>query len=538
MKFLCDSCKAKYQIPDEKISGRTLRMKCRKCSHEIIIRGPKGPESGASESERRSPARTSASSAGRMPTSSSPSLSPSSSASRRRPSSATASRPSSVAASRPAQRQSSRPSALGADFRRGTFTPEPVTAKPPTEWYVAINDVPVGPIKREEVARKIGMGAVTGESLCWREGLDDWRPVSEVPELFALVKQRRVPAPPPVARGAKPAPPPAPPEERSNVIPIGGRLGAAAAPLLEEEEDEKTVMAPMPMQALGDPPDPPPVSPAVSPAVAAAAPIAATVPGLGDAFAPVPNLAEPAPPARRAFPPGLMIALVGAGAFGIAFAVILAQKMLSNDPEVAVVDEVEMGELDPIEAPVELDVPDEVPDEVEEAPDEDVPEETPEEASTGTTMGTSRPTSTMTATPAVTTTMRTAEEQALIDRFGGSANDPDLASVMVGGAADMSSSSRPALDGPALSRVINAPVNKNALQSCYTTAIRGNPEPPSVRVNVSITVGASGTVTRVSADGATLGNLRGCIEQRVRRWRFPASSDGGQAAFPLVFSPQ
>ncbi|HJL26439.1 MAG TPA: zinc-ribbon domain-containing protein, partial [Polyangiaceae bacterium LLY-WYZ-15_(1-7)] len=41
MKFLCDNCKAKYQIPDEKIAGRTLRMKCRKCGHSIIIRGPK-----------------------------------------------------------------------------------------------------------------------------------------------------------------------------------------------------------------------------------------------------------------------------------------------------------------------------------------------------------------------------------------------------------------------------------------------------------------------------------------------------------------
>ena len=39
MKFLCDNCKAKYQIPDEKITGRTLRMKCRKCDHDIIIRG-------------------------------------------------------------------------------------------------------------------------------------------------------------------------------------------------------------------------------------------------------------------------------------------------------------------------------------------------------------------------------------------------------------------------------------------------------------------------------------------------------------------
>ena len=40
MKFLCDNCKAKYQIPDEKIRGRTLKMKCRKCEHPILIKGP------------------------------------------------------------------------------------------------------------------------------------------------------------------------------------------------------------------------------------------------------------------------------------------------------------------------------------------------------------------------------------------------------------------------------------------------------------------------------------------------------------------
>ena len=38
MKFLCDQCKAKYQIADEKVQGKTLRMKCRKCGHVIEIR--------------------------------------------------------------------------------------------------------------------------------------------------------------------------------------------------------------------------------------------------------------------------------------------------------------------------------------------------------------------------------------------------------------------------------------------------------------------------------------------------------------------
>src|SRR5690606_24419913 len=45
MKFLCGNCKAKYQIADEKVSGRTLRMKCRRCDHDILIDGHSMPAS-------------------------------------------------------------------------------------------------------------------------------------------------------------------------------------------------------------------------------------------------------------------------------------------------------------------------------------------------------------------------------------------------------------------------------------------------------------------------------------------------------------
>src|SRR5580658_10042876 len=38
VKFLCDQCKTKYQIADEKAAGKTLRMKCRKCGHLIEVR--------------------------------------------------------------------------------------------------------------------------------------------------------------------------------------------------------------------------------------------------------------------------------------------------------------------------------------------------------------------------------------------------------------------------------------------------------------------------------------------------------------------
>lgn len=37
MKFLCDNCKAKYQIGDDKVAGKTVRMKCRRCGFDIHV---------------------------------------------------------------------------------------------------------------------------------------------------------------------------------------------------------------------------------------------------------------------------------------------------------------------------------------------------------------------------------------------------------------------------------------------------------------------------------------------------------------------
>lgn len=47
MKFLCRNCKAKYQIADEKVAGRTMRMTCQQCGEPIVVRGhPLGPRPG------------------------------------------------------------------------------------------------------------------------------------------------------------------------------------------------------------------------------------------------------------------------------------------------------------------------------------------------------------------------------------------------------------------------------------------------------------------------------------------------------------
>jgi hypothetical protein len=57
------------------------------------------------------------------------------------------------------------------------------------EWFVGINGVPVGPIRLSELRSKAASGAVTKESLVWRDGFEDWRPLKSYPELLAIVEE-------------------------------------------------------------------------------------------------------------------------------------------------------------------------------------------------------------------------------------------------------------------------------------------------------------------------------------------------------------
>jgi predicted Zn finger-like uncharacterized protein len=241
MKFLCPNCKAKYQIADEKVAGRTLRMDCRRCGHNITIRADMRVDDADDVEVAKPSARPAGAARGGSVVGPSPVA-----ASQRAP------RPAGLTGAHGAVPSGS---ALGADFRRnvGTTADAP-RSTPLDQWHVAINDVPVGPLRRDEILRKSAMGAVTVDSLCWREGLDDWRPIRDVPELAALLRRSLAPEPAaraPLTRGPAaasprggPAAPRGAPAARlprpSNVVPIGGRLGASAAALDEHEVDDGT----------------------------------------------------------------------------------------------------------------------------------------------------------------------------------------------------------------------------------------------------------------------------------------------------------
>jgi predicted Zn finger-like uncharacterized protein len=39
MKIVCEACQAKYSISDDKVRGKAFKIRCKKCSHIIVVRG-------------------------------------------------------------------------------------------------------------------------------------------------------------------------------------------------------------------------------------------------------------------------------------------------------------------------------------------------------------------------------------------------------------------------------------------------------------------------------------------------------------------
>ncbi len=256
MKFLCEHCKAKYQIADDKVAGRTVRMKCRKCGGSIEVKAEVTETSVAMKAadlaagEPRSSQRPGPLGAGAAP------------------------RP--AAPPRPAA-QNER--ALAGAFQRSVHREDDGRSlrelSAADEWYVAVNGVPVGPVRVGEVRRKAAMGAVTEDSLCWQEGMEEWRAIRTVTELAAVVREaasggraslapgevRQTPAPvrPAAPRAPQPAarphaaagpawsrpvtaPMPAQFEEPDEVEDEGAATIVGRSPLLDAEQEPHAVM--------------------------------------------------------------------------------------------------------------------------------------------------------------------------------------------------------------------------------------------------------------------------------------------------------
>ncbi len=208
MKFLCDRCKTRYSIGDDRVRGKILKIRCKNCANVITVR--EGMTDAEAAAEPEAPRRNA------KPTTISPPIAAST------PSSLpTAASGNGAAVRAQPHAQLGAPGApsgaLGAAFASAMTRPPPALEE---EWYVSIDGDQEGPYSLVEAQRWISAKAFDADLHCWSEGFDDWLPVDKVSHFRGL---RKKPAPPA-------APPPLP--RATGGVPA---LRAQARPAVEDE---------------------------------------------------------------------------------------------------------------------------------------------------------------------------------------------------------------------------------------------------------------------------------------------------------------
>jgi hypothetical protein len=441
--------------------------------------------------------------------------------------------------------------------------PEPAQDAPPApdlterDWYVGIRGTPTGPIHGPEIRDHAAAGDIDGDSLVWREGMGEWRPLRTVPALLAIVEAAR-PAPAPAPAPAiiltpgpaapvvpapaasvpfalvqpKPATPtPAPAAAAPAPAPVAPAAPSAAAAVAPAPASE----APAPVHVMADPFAAP--APSTQPAKAnglhagaldapAAAP-AAEAPAVPDAppRAEPKRAEEPEPDldavlGRKRPPHPMAYAFIAAAAVfgGVAAWVLLSrpatQIVVVQAPAATAATATPSASVEPDRAQVDVG-----------------------EVSTGAPQaraprvgGAPRPKSTGATTAA--------PPSAPIDTSGFVNNVP-------GPKATGPSDSHAGGGGQLSQGEISAVVSQNqplVRRKCWQPALEARPPngATNARVNGSITIRASGSVESASASGSErdFPGLSSCIATRMRNWKFPPSGGTTTVNVPFVFAGQ
>jgi predicted Zn finger-like uncharacterized protein len=171
VKFLCDRCKTRYSIADERVRGKILKIRCKNCANVITVR--EGMEQPA---ELLTPI------------------------------------PQPVAPQRSGQRAAIAPGAgmsgkpLEAAFATamsspGITVPPAAPAALDEEWYVSIDGNQQGPFSLGQAQSWVRARGPDDELYCWSEGFDDWLPVEKVSHFRGLrgrVRAATMPPPLPI----------------------------------------------------------------------------------------------------------------------------------------------------------------------------------------------------------------------------------------------------------------------------------------------------------------------------------------------------
>lgn len=150
MRFTCDSCEARYTIADEKVRGRILKVRCKRCGSPILLKYEEpeeelvdGGDADATRVMRQDDVR--------------------------------------------------RAIETGESLSGGVVAKSkarPVSAPPPgerREWYFLENAQELGPFSVGELTTKARDGRIQPRTYVWRDGMPQWGRLHDVEELASLL---------------------------------------------------------------------------------------------------------------------------------------------------------------------------------------------------------------------------------------------------------------------------------------------------------------------------------------------------------------
>jgi predicted Zn finger-like uncharacterized protein len=149
MRIVCDNCGAKYQIGDDKVRNKVFKIRCKKCSHTIVVRSKEGaPGAGASGETQDEATRVAPMPAG------------------------------------------------------GGDSVETVAPAADAVWYIVIQREQKGPFSPSDIEGLLRKREVDAESFTWAEGMADWVRLASVTEFAHLFPAAAPAASAPVAKRA------------------------------------------------------------------------------------------------------------------------------------------------------------------------------------------------------------------------------------------------------------------------------------------------------------------------------------------------
>ncbi len=214
MKITCHACDAKYTIADEKVTGRTVKIKCKKCGATIVVNADTAaaPQMGGAAGAPYGDAQP--------------------------------------------QAPAGDDDGLMATRVAGMDGAPPAVNAP--EWTVSMTGEDERQMSQLQIAEEMQRGTITGDTYVWRDGMSDWLPVAQIPDLQALLA--RVASAGHAAHA--PAHAPAPVHEENH--------GLAGTIVMNEGGAMSPFAAPRPAAGMAAAP-----APAAAPVAATPAPLAA-----------------------------------------------------------------------------------------------------------------------------------------------------------------------------------------------------------------------------------------------------------------------